>query len=74
MFGRNRPSDLHPAESTQRISKKVQFKQLSDAMGQVLTCRFFWPVALWFFFDFAIFFSFGGLWSGPYLMHVHGMR
>ncbi|MBM3300414.1 MAG: MFS transporter [Deltaproteobacteria bacterium] len=33
----------------------------------------FWPVALWFFSMMAIFFGFGGLWAGPYLMHVYGM-
>jgi sugar phosphate permease len=33
----------------------------------------FWPVAVWFFFDCGIFFAFGGLWSGPYLMHTYGM-
>ncbi len=29
-------------------------------------------MAVWFFFDCAIFFSFGGLWGGPYLAHVYG--
>ncbi len=29
-------------------------------------------MAVWFFFDCAIFFSFGGLWGGPYLMQVYG--
>lgn len=35
--------------------------------------KYFWPVAIWFFFDCGIFFGFGGLWAGPYLMHVYGM-
>jgi sugar phosphate permease len=30
-------------------------------------------VAIWFFFDCAVFFSFGGLWGGPYLMQVYGL-
>jgi len=33
----------------------------------------FWPVAVWFFFNSGIFFGFGGLWAGPYLMHVYGL-
>jgi len=42
-------------------------------MKKVLTYPGFWPVAIWFFFDLAIFFSFGGLWGGPYLMQVYGL-
>ena len=30
-------------------------------------------MAIWFFFDCGIFFGFGALWGGPYLMHVYGM-
>ena len=46
---------------------------LLAGLGRVLTDKHFWPVALWFFFDCGIFFGFGGLWAGPYLMHVYGM-
>lgn len=46
---------------------------MRNAVKQVLSCIFFWPVAIWLFFDFAVFFAFGGLWGGPYLMHVYGM-
>jgi sugar phosphate permease len=28
---------------------------------------------VWFFFDCGVFFSFGGLWGGPYLMQVYGL-
>ena len=42
-------------------------------MTKVLTCPRFWPVAIWFFFNCAVFFSFGGLWGGPYLMQVYGL-
>lgn len=45
---------------------------LSQGVRQVLSNRYFWPVALWFFFDCGIFFGFGALWSGPYLMQVYG--
>ncbi len=40
---------------------------------QVVSEKYFWPVAIWFFFDCGIFFGFGGLWAGPYLMGVYGM-
>jgi len=40
---------------------------------RVVTDRHFWPVAVWFFFLAGVFFSFGGLWAGPYFMHVYGM-
>jgi len=39
----------------------------------VVSEKFFWPIAIWFFFDCGIFFGFGGLWGGPYLMHVYNM-
>lgn len=31
----------------------------------------FWTIAVWFFFICAVFFSFGGLWGGPYIMQVY---
>ena len=46
---------------------------LLAGMRQVVGNRHFWPLALWFFFDCGIFFGFGGLWGGPYLMHVYGL-
>ncbi len=39
----------------------------------VVSQKYFWPVAIWFFFDCGIFFGFGGLWGGPYLSHVYGL-
>ncbi|MFO7715426.1 MFS transporter [Desulfosarcina sp.] len=46
---------------------------LLAGMRQVVGNRHFWPLALWFFFDCGIFFGFGGLWGGPFLMHVYGL-
>ena len=46
---------------------------LMAGMRQVVANRHFWPLALWFFFDCGIFFGFGGLWGGPFLMHVYGL-
>jgi len=46
---------------------------LWEGARRVVSEKYFWPVAIWYFFDCGIFFGFGALWSGPYLMHVYGM-
>ena len=49
-------------------TEKIGLKQ---GMVRVLSEKHFWPVAIWFFLDCGIFFGFGALWGGPYLMQVH---
>ncbi len=46
---------------------------LWEGARTVVTERYFWPLAVWFFFSGGVFFGFGGLWAGPYLMHVYGL-
>lgn len=46
---------------------------LLQGVRRVISEKYFWPVAIWFFFDCGIFFGFGALWGGPYLMDVYGM-
>lgn len=46
---------------------------LKQGVRMVLASRGFWPLAVWFFFTPGVFFSFGGLWGGPYLMQVYGL-
>ncbi len=46
---------------------------LWEGVCRVLGEKYFWPIAGWAFFSMGIFFSFGGLWAGPYLMHIYGM-
>jgi len=46
---------------------------LSEGVKRVLSEKYFWPVAAWFFFDCGIFFGFGALWGGPFLMHVYNL-
>lgn len=73
LFVRDRPSDLgwpSPAEPTGVSPPPVG---LLEGMKKVLKHPRFWPIAIWFFFDCAVFFSFGGLWGGPYLMQVYGL-
>ncbi|HPV41191.1 MAG TPA: MFS transporter [Spirochaetota bacterium] len=46
---------------------------LRDGVRQVISHPRFWVISVWFFFSCAVFFSFGGLWGGPYLMQVYGL-
>ena len=63
------PAVNQPAEGN---SGKAQTIGLVQSMKMVLSTGGFWFLAAWFFFSFSIFFSFGGLWGGPYLMQVYG--
>lgn len=75
MFVRDRPSDFGwPSPAAEKQQAAVSPIGLIEGVCMVLTTPSFWPVACWFFFDCAIFFSFGGLWGGPYLMHVYGLN
>ncbi len=76
---RDRPADKgwpSPLEIDNQGGKAapqpVQIGLLEGALS-VVREKYFWPVAIWFFFDCGIFFGFGGLWGGPYLMHVYGL-
>lgn len=46
---------------------------LKEGISRVVKERSFWFLGGWFFFTLAVFFSFGGLWGGPYLMDVYGL-
>lgn len=72
VFVRDRPSDLGlpavapPPPPGPRIS-------LGEGVRLVLRRPAFWALATWYFFEYAAFFAFTGLWGGPYLMQVHGL-
>lgn len=70
---RDRPADLGWPSPSEPSGPSLQSVGLGEGMKKVVTSLRFWPVAIWFFFDCAVFFSFGGLWGGPYLMHVYGL-
>jgi len=72
-FVRDRPADLGWPSPSEPAGPKAPSIGLLEGMKKVLTSPWFWPVAIWFFFDCAVFFSFGGLWGGPYLMQVYGL-
>jgi sugar phosphate permease len=70
---RDRPSDLGWETLAESSRPGAQTIGLMEGLKRVLSSPRFWPIAVWFFFDCAVFFSFGGLWGGPYLMHVYGL-
>ncbi|MFH1137316.1 MAG: MFS transporter [Pseudomonadota bacterium] len=72
---RNKPEDLGfpPVEEPLSKSGAGEAISLKSGITLVLRRRAFWPVAAWLFFTAGIFFTFGGLWGGPYLMHVFGL-
>jgi sugar phosphate permease len=72
LFVRDRPSDMGWPSPAEPMGSDRPPVGLLEGIKKVLTYPWFWPVAIWFFFDCAVFFSFGGLWGGPYLMQVYG--
>lgn len=42
-----------------------------NSLLAVLRQPAFWPLAVWFFFGNGLFFTFAGLWGGPYLEEIH---
>jgi sugar phosphate permease len=76
---RDRPSDKGWVSLSEIDGKQeeaaTRLKQIPlwEGARRVVSEKYFWPVAIWFFFDCGIFFGFGALWSGPYLMHSYGM-
>jgi len=46
---------------------------ITKVMRLVLGRTDFWLLALWFFLNGGLMFSFAGLWAGPYYMQVYGM-
>jgi len=72
-FVRDRPADLGLPSPAESGGPRAPAIPLSEGVARVLRYPPFWVLALWFFFDCAVFFSFGGLWGGPYLMHVYGL-
>ncbi|HKZ17974.1 MAG TPA: MFS transporter [Geobacteraceae bacterium] len=70
---RDKPSDIGLPSPAEHAPANKPTEGILKGMGKVLSEAAFWPIAIWFFFDCAVFFSFGGLWGGPWLMHVYGL-
>jgi sugar phosphate permease len=73
LFVRDKPADLGWPSPSDPSGPAPSPIGLMQGMKKVLSYPRFWPVAIWFFFDCAVFFPFGGLWGGPYLMEVYGL-
>lgn len=72
---RNKPEDFKlpavaPAEPVVGPAKGMP---LSESFPLILKNRDFWFLAMWFFFNGGVVFSFMALWAGPYFMQVYGM-
>jgi sugar phosphate permease len=76
---RDRPEDMgFPSITEMGASKSEVVAEenrigLLEGMRIVLGQRYFWPLAVWFFFTDGTLFGFGGLWGGPYMMEVYGL-
>ena len=71
---RDRPQDKGwPSMIQITVSKPVSSIGLWEGMKKVWSTPAFWVLAVWFLSMGAIFFTFAGLWGGPYFMQVYGM-
>jgi sugar phosphate permease len=77
---RDRPQDMglpSPMEVDVPKSKAPAEEKrigLLEGMRIVLCQPYFWPLAIWFFFSCGTLFGFGGLWGGPFMMEVYGLK
>ncbi len=70
-FVRDCPEDMGWESLNASAKASAPAIGLMAGFRSVVSCAHFWPLAAWFFFDCAIFFTFGGLWGGPYLMQIY---
>ena len=47
--------------------------RVGEGVKLVLKNRYFWPLAIWFFFEYGAIMGFQGLWGGPFLIEVYGL-
>jgi MFS family permease len=71
--GERPPAGPRPAPHAPRPTRNRIRGGRPATMRDVLAHGPFWPAAAWFFCMGGIVFAFGGLWAGPYLMHVYGL-
>jgi sugar phosphate permease len=72
-FVRDRPADMGWPSPSTNIEDHSESISLKQGFKTVIARLSFWPVAVWFFFTSGVFFSFGGLWGGPYLTQIYGL-
>ncbi|HHN81463.1 MAG TPA: MFS transporter, partial [Methanomicrobia archaeon] len=49
------------------------WEAMKRTVATIVGSRRFWPANIWMMCTFSIYIAFGGLWGGPYLMHVYGL-
>ncbi len=59
------PAPVSAANNRRRLRQNIQ---------AVVTNPHFWILAIWFFFNCAVFYSFAGIWGGPYMIQIHGLH
>ncbi len=60
---------LEPVVKSEKAEVKIR-----EGIKSVLKNRYFWPLAIWFFFEYGGIMGYQGLWGGPYLMEVYGLN
>ncbi|MBI4772591.1 MAG: MFS transporter [Deltaproteobacteria bacterium] len=73
LYVRDRPGDFGWPALHESRAPSGGATGLLQGVKKVLTYRYFWFLGVWFFFTLGIFFSFGGLWGGPFFMQVYGL-
>ena len=73
MFVRNRPRNSNRMRIQPEPLHDGKRVTLLSGMRIVVLSGRFWPIAVWSFCVVGLSFAIGGLWGGPYLMHVHGL-
>ena len=72
-FVRDRPAEKGWPSIAESAGPAPESIPLMHGVKMVLSQSRFWPLSSWFFFTCAIFFSFIGLWGGPFLMQIYGL-
>ena len=62
------PKNSQPLEKRPALES---IREMRSALVTILMDRDYWFLCMWGFCVFSLHNSFGGLWGGPYLMHVH---
>ena len=70
---RDKPADAGRPALAQAGERNALSAGVLATIGIVVRRAAFWPLALWFFFEFAVFFTFAGMWGSPYLEHTYGI-
>jgi len=72
-FVRNRPAEMGLAPIKANDEAQTAKVGLAAGLKMVVCSRRFWPIGIWAFCVIGISFAVGGLWGGPYLMHIYGL-